>query len=466
MACSHNPRVLAMLGVAAIGVLAAPKGAQAIPSFAAQTNQPCSSCHVGAFGPQLKPYGRDFKLSGYTSSDRPNDNLADNWYERFTTAAWGSFNRTDKDMPPSPGGVGYGPNNNFSFDQAAVYFGGRITPHIGAISEYTYDGANRQFTWDAMDLRYARDDAEFLGEDTTYGIVVGNQLGNTSVWNSTPPNGFPYNKSRIAPSPQGTLLDDSLNGQILGGGAYAMWNNMVYVETTLYAPMSHNFDQAVGLPMDDKFIGPIPFWHLALQKEFDNHQQYAQIGTFGTTAERQPLGAQGSGLRDRLTDVAAELNYQYMADMHNMLSAHATYVHEDQALGASQYLGNVDHKNLGLDPVRTDVSYTINDTWTPSVQYFKVKGSKDDTLYSSDNGFANSRPNSEGFTVDLAYVPFGKPDSVIKWGNARLALQYTAYTEYNGTAQHAADNNTLFLNFVIQLAPFVPVFQPSTTKAN
>ena len=127
--------------------------AYAIPSFSAQTNQPCSACHVGAFGPQLKPYGRDFKLNGYTSSDRPNDNIVDNWYERVTTSVWTSFNRTDKNIDPSPGGKGYGPNDNFSFDQAAVYFGGRIAPHVGALAEYTYDGTTRDFTWDAMDLR-------------------------------------------------------------------------------------------------------------------------------------------------------------------------------------------------------------------------------------------------------------------------------------------------------------------------
>src|SRR5665213_1711957 len=40
--------------------------ALAVPSFAIQTDHPCQSCHVGGFGPQLTPYGRDFKLHGYT----------------------------------------------------------------------------------------------------------------------------------------------------------------------------------------------------------------------------------------------------------------------------------------------------------------------------------------------------------------------------------------------------------------
>src|SRR6476619_7201709 len=40
--------------------------AQAVLSYARQTQQPCTGCHVGGFGPQLTPFGRQFKLSGYT----------------------------------------------------------------------------------------------------------------------------------------------------------------------------------------------------------------------------------------------------------------------------------------------------------------------------------------------------------------------------------------------------------------
>ena len=39
---------------------------QAVPNFAMQTGQPCVMCHVGGFGPQLTPFGRAFKIGGYT----------------------------------------------------------------------------------------------------------------------------------------------------------------------------------------------------------------------------------------------------------------------------------------------------------------------------------------------------------------------------------------------------------------
>ena len=52
-----------------LAAMTASAPALAVPAFAKQTGQPCAACHVGAFGPQLKPYGRDFKLHGYVASD-------------------------------------------------------------------------------------------------------------------------------------------------------------------------------------------------------------------------------------------------------------------------------------------------------------------------------------------------------------------------------------------------------------
>src|SRR5579859_2108951 len=43
--------------------------ARAVPSFAQQTGEPCVTCHIGAFGPQLTAVGRAFKLNGYVLND-------------------------------------------------------------------------------------------------------------------------------------------------------------------------------------------------------------------------------------------------------------------------------------------------------------------------------------------------------------------------------------------------------------
>jgi hypothetical protein len=450
-------------------LLVFPHSALAIPSFAAQTGQPCSSCHVGAFGPQLKPYGRDFKLYGYVTSDRPDDNLQDNWEERFSTMMQTSFTHTNTGQSP-PAADGVGPNDNFTLDQVSVYYGGRITSTIGAIQELSYDGVNHSFFWDALDVRHAWE-GTILGTDYVGGVLVGNQLGNTSLWNSTPPNNFPYNSSRIAPTPQaGTIFDDSLNGQILGPGAYISWNDWIYAEVSTYFPLSHNVDQAVGNPLADKYDGVIPFWHVALQHDFDHHEHYIELGTFGVTADKYPGGLTTNGPvttvgpRDHISDVAVEANYQWLADLHNMVSAHATYIRENQDLNATFGQGGSSNPSDNVNEFKADVTYSIDDTYVPTVQYFKTTGSTDALLYTSS---PNGNPNSEGYTIDLAYVPFGKPDSPgYNWGNARVALEYTGYTEFNGTSRHASDNNTIFLNFWFILDPLVPIFSHDKSAAS
>src|SRR6202790_5233682 len=43
--------------------------AKALPSYARQTGQPCGTCHTDFVG--LTPYGRLFKIQGYTAGGGP-----------------------------------------------------------------------------------------------------------------------------------------------------------------------------------------------------------------------------------------------------------------------------------------------------------------------------------------------------------------------------------------------------------
>src|SRR3546814_12051491 len=47
-----------------------PVAALAVPSYSRQTHQACDACHVGSFGPQLTPFGREFKLMGRSEERR------------------------------------------------------------------------------------------------------------------------------------------------------------------------------------------------------------------------------------------------------------------------------------------------------------------------------------------------------------------------------------------------------------
>jgi hypothetical protein len=56
--------IAAALIVALLLLLLAPPIAHALPLYARQTGQQCAACHNGF--PELTPYGRLFKLNGYT----------------------------------------------------------------------------------------------------------------------------------------------------------------------------------------------------------------------------------------------------------------------------------------------------------------------------------------------------------------------------------------------------------------
>src|SRR5664279_6662863 len=60
----------ALLGVAALWLAVLSGSAQAIPAFNRQTGQNCVACHAGGQFPELTPYGRLFKLTGYTIGQR------------------------------------------------------------------------------------------------------------------------------------------------------------------------------------------------------------------------------------------------------------------------------------------------------------------------------------------------------------------------------------------------------------
>ena len=53
----------ALLGCALI-----PSTSFAVPSFARQTGESCVACHLSF--PELTPFGREFKLNGYTLGER------------------------------------------------------------------------------------------------------------------------------------------------------------------------------------------------------------------------------------------------------------------------------------------------------------------------------------------------------------------------------------------------------------
>jgi len=140
----------------------------------------------------------------------------------------------------------------------------------------------------------------------------------------------------------------------------------------------------------------------------------------------------------------------YAIDSHSMLivtsdrlSAHATYIHEDATMDAGAALALTGASPVHvLDTVRADISYSLAATVTPSIQYFRTTGTADINYW----GTVNGSPNSDGMIFEIAYVPWGKPDSPFPNVNVRFAVQYVNYFSFDGTTANARNNNNFFFN--------------------
>src|SRR5690242_8770394 len=173
-------KIVAILWIAGVPLIAAaaltsPHAAHAVPAFAQQTGQACKSCHVGGFGPELTPFGREFKLGGYTLRAHPSVPLA--------AMAVTSFTHSKKDQDPAPEHLAR--NDNATLDEAAIFIAGGLGQHLGAFSEITYEGIDRHFTWDNLDLR-AVTTGYLFGKDATFGLSLNNSPTVQDPWNTLP----------------------------------------------------------------------------------------------------------------------------------------------------------------------------------------------------------------------------------------------------------------------------------------
>src|SRR5690242_10885145 len=104
-------------------LLVLPRSAPALPLYARQTGQPCATCHTAFL--ELTPFGRRFKLGGYTLD-------GGTWKgPPFAVMLQPTFTNT---QAAQPGGAapGFGVNNNFVLQQASLFTGGKITDNLGA----------------------------------------------------------------------------------------------------------------------------------------------------------------------------------------------------------------------------------------------------------------------------------------------------------------------------------------------
>jgi len=459
---------LALLCVSTAAMLS-PLAAKAVPAFARQTGQNCVACHAGGNFPDLTPYGRMFKMTGYTIGERALP---------LSVMAVASYNKTNNTS--DVGGLvdvtsTYPKDGNLIFATASLFLAGKVTDNIGGFVQFTYnnyDHQNSDSHWeghtvsDNFDVRYAD---RFIDEkrDLVFGATVNNNPTVSDPWNSVPAWG--YNVVPGSSGPATTpLLAGGLAQNVAGLGGYVYWDRTIYAEVAAYTTatgmlsfMSHGFNTGRG---DQQILaGTTPYWRVALTKDWGPHS--GMVGILGLNSNLYPDATDPTGESDKFRDIGVDAQYQYLLDPHTV-TVTASYITEkhnyastepapldpDGSLGLGLRDTNASDK---LNMFRAKLNYVYQAKYGGGLSYFDVNGSTNTSLQTAANdpnnpgsvvgdplGSINGSPATRGWTLEATWTPIQ---------NARIGVQYTWFTRFNGGTdnydgfgRNASDNNTLF----------------------
>ena len=394
-----------------------PRAAVSLPLYARQTGQPCATCHTAFL--ELTPFGRRFKLGGYTLD-------GGDWKgPPFAVMLQPTFTHT---QDAQPGGVaGFGVNNNLVLQQASLFTGGKITDNLGAFIQGTYSGIDPRYAWDNTDIRLAKQ-IDVDGYTLLWGATVNNNPTVQDVWNTVPAWSFPYISSALAPMPTAkTFIDQVYAQQVAGFTRYSFLDDTFYLEFGGYWPLGPNTQRALGIiPTGESPINGIaPYWRVAAEPIFGKHAW--EFGTFGLASNVVPMGIVGAG-NDSFTDIGVDTQYQYLGDPHTV-TVRGAWIHENHNTSASQTLGLANNSKNQLRSLNVSASYIYDSTWSLTTGRVSVGGTADAALYGTFTG----SPNSAGWIFELAYLPFSHGGPAFwPWLNFRIGLQYTHWTKFDG----------------------------------
>src|SRR3984893_797377 len=420
--------------------------AHAVPSYSRQTGLPCATCHYAP--PELTPFGRKFKLEGYTfttkaevSDEKKDHNAALKLLEAFPLSVVfdTSYTATKSPQPATQ-------NGNFQFPQdVSLFLAGAWGSHVGSFAQVTYTAQGNHFSWDNTDVRYANKEHELFGKSLVYGVTFNNNPTVEDLWNSTPAWGFPFTASNVSPTPAAkAIINGALGQDVAGLGGYSMWNDHLYVGATVYRSQHLGGPQpnpGTGFPFNIR--GFAPYWRVAWEMSTKNNN--LEVGTYGIHVRSSPGAI--TGPTDSYTDWAFDFQYdrtipQWKGDV---LSFRGTYIRENSSLGATFGAGGAAQPGHHLNTLQGSVEYHYGTKLSGTIGLFKITGTTDALLYpqAAVSGSANGDPHSTGYILNLSWWPEQNID---------LAVQYTGYsrfngggTNYDGAGRNAGGNNAVFL---------------------
>ena len=437
--------------------------ASALPSFSGQTGLPCSACHVGGFGPQLTPFGIDFRANGYT--------------QRGGTGFWADFpvnllltpavTNLGSDLPTPP--TGYG-TNGFTTLGCCTFFLAGGTPFgadkswgIGGLAQAAVTafvpGVPASGSWATSDFKLTK--TLNLGENKDHPLVLG------FIFTNTPTGGDPYNTlydgyafpyvtPTNAPVPAASPAIAVLGTSVYGMSVYGFYDKSLYVEGGVYETWWTDFLTGVNDAPSSlgTIAGGAPYFRIADQHSWgDNFLEVGGVAMY-VPLEQIPTAIDPS-FGNQYVDWGLDVTYQRALGP-NTLAITGNILLEQQTLGASFASGTSANPSDTLDQFRINAAYYWQNTYGITVGYIGTFGSTDTTLYAPTpvTGSLNGSPNSQAIIAQIDWTPFGNDTTHwgFPWLNVRIGLQYTWYlqfnggtTNYDGFGRNASDNNSLLL---------------------
>jgi hypothetical protein len=226
-----------------------------------------------------------------------------------------------------------------------------------------------------------------------------------------------------------------------------MWDDTWFSEMAAYGGLNRDALRIAGMEALNGVYsrsGAIPYGRLTVQREFQEGHHTVALGAYGLHLSVRPTAISGFG-DDSYTDVAMDGTYRWIAhperDASETISAHVLVLHEDEDLIASHaVLGTNASDELSI--FRGDLNYSWGAALTPGIQYFQITGTSDPVRL----GTLDGSPDSNGWIAGLGYAPWSGSGSPLSRLNVRLALQFIAYSEFDGSSRNASANNTVLLH--------------------
>ncbi|NNM51163.1 MAG: hypothetical protein HKM02_02910 [Pseudomonadales bacterium] len=427
--------------------------AHAVPSFARQTGMACEACH--SMFPELTPFGRQFKLNGYTMTgikqveSQASDNGAGvrlNQIPPLSAMIQTQITNVRDEHIKNANGTAAISQDNISFPrQFSLFYAGEVSDHMGAMLQVTGENGG-SISQDNSEVRYANQKL-MLGVPVTYGVTLNNSPGMEDLWQNTPTWGYPFIHPSGSPAgganAANAFMAHGLGGAVAGLGAYTMIDNHYYADFTLYRSTStQSWNLTNAAP--GQFNGLAPYGRLAYQTDIGNGD--IEIGGWFMAANLTNTGGlNNTGLgspSDRTVDRAIDLQYELPMG-NDELVVHSSYVHESDDMRST---------NSGmayLNSFKLQGEMHFNNKQSVGLMLTRSTGTNNDASFNITNydmpvnqtnlppGAAFISPQSTAWVAQYYFLP---------WENVQLGAQYWMFTKYNGNSGYNYNNGDAHAN--------------------